>query len=337
MSRILAIQLKRIGDLILTVPALALLKRKRPGTHLTLATWGAAGQLVPAIPAVDEHLSYRPWRPNAALWTELASARPDAALDFNGSDRSVFLTWLSQARLRATYTKRAQGRLRGAVFHRTCDASLKHLHTVDHMIALLETLGIDPEPEPLRLAVPETNRETARAALRAAGWNGEPYAVVHAGTARAEKYWLPDRWATVIRALHGQHGLAIVLTGGRDPHETEHLRAIQARLPAGFPLISLAGKTGLLETAAVLEGAAFAVGVDTAAMHLAAAFQRPQVVLYGPTPPWLWRPRHGKALVIHATQPEPLPESPFVVDGPLGEMAGIQADSVVRAARVLLS
>ena len=45
-ERILAIQTKRIGDLILTAPALERLKRERPRSEITLVTIGAAGQLV---------------------------------------------------------------------------------------------------------------------------------------------------------------------------------------------------------------------------------------------------------------------------------------------------
>lgn len=336
MSRILAIQLKRIGDLVLTVPALTLLKRKRPGDHVTLVTWGAAGQIVPAVPAVDEHLNYRPWRPNGALWLELLSQRFDAVLDFNGSDRSILFSWLSGAALRATYTKRTQGFPRNRVFHRTSEASLKHLHTIDHMIALLECLDIASEPEPLALSLPAESGLRAAECLAGAGLAGQAYAVVHAGTARDEKYWLPERWAEVIRVLLEEHGLPTVLTGGRDPVEARHLAAIRGQLPGDFPLLNVAGSLSLLETAALLKNARIALGVDTAAMHLAAAFQRPQIVLYGPTPPWLWRPRHENAVILHATQDEPLPVEPFVVDGPLGAMGDIRSSTVIRALRDLM-
>ena len=43
---------------------------------------------------------------------------------------------------------------------------------------------------------------------------------------------------------------------------------------------------------------------DTAAVHLAAAFQRPQVALFGPTNPFHWRPRHERAAVISAAKPD---------------------------------
>ena len=89
MQRILAIQIKRIGDLIITVPALRLLRRKRPDAHITLVTAGASGQLAVCIPGIDEHLNYRSWRLNAPLWSTLFADSYDFSLDFNGTDRSV--------------------------------------------------------------------------------------------------------------------------------------------------------------------------------------------------------------------------------------------------------
>ncbi|MEZ5433944.1 MAG: glycosyltransferase family 9 protein [Verrucomicrobiales bacterium] len=335
MSRILAIQLKRIGDLVLTVPALTLLKRKRPGDHVTLVTWGAAGQIVPAVPAVDEHLNYRPWRPNGALWLELLSQRFDAVLDFNGSDRSILFSWLSGAALRATYTKRTQGFPRNRVFHRTSEASLKHLHTIDHMIALLECLDIASEPEPLALSLPAESGLRAAECLAEAGLAGQAYAVVHAGTARDEKYWLPERWAEVIRVLLEEHGLPTVLTGGRDPVEARHLAAIRGQLPGIFPpqcrrVPQSFGNGSLAEKRPRRPRGRYCGDAS------AAAFQRPQIVLYGPTPPWLWRPRHENAVILHATQDEPLPVEPFVVDGPLGAMGDIRSSTVIRALRDLM-
>ena len=107
MQRILAIQIKRIGDLVLTAPALRRLRRDRPDAHITLVTLDAAGQLVPCIPGIDEHLNYRSGRANLALWSQLALGRYDVVLDFNGTDRAAFMTFLSHAGIRAGYEKRA--------------------------------------------------------------------------------------------------------------------------------------------------------------------------------------------------------------------------------------
>lgn len=316
MERILAIQIKRIGDLILTAPALSRLRRAKPEAEIVLVTMGAAGQLVPAIPAVDRHFSYRYGRPNALLWSSLINDSYDAVLDFNGADRSLFMAWLTGADLRATYEKRAKGWLREQVYTHTSNAKLRPYHTVDHMAALLDVLDIPApeagvESEPLSLAIPEDVQTAVDARLAALGLDSAAgFAVVHPGTARPEKYWQADRWADVIRSLADQR-LPCVITGGKDPEEKQHLDQILSSLPEDQRPMVVAGELSLLETAAVIRRATLALGVDTAAMHLASAFRIPQVVLFGPTNPFHWRPRHAGARIVLAGHEGIMSESDY--------------------------
>ncbi len=104
---------------------------------------------------------------------------------------------------------------------------MKTRHTADHHTDLLRALGISVEGVPMTLALPEDARAEAAGALANVR---VPFAVVHPGTARAEKYWLPERWAEVISALRKEHGLTVVLTGSKAPDERAHLDAIQAAL-----------------------------------------------------------------------------------------------------------
>ena len=110
------------------------------------------------------------------------------------------------------------------------------------------------------------------------------------------------------------------------------------RLPVSSEgvFVNLAGKTDLLALAAVVERAALVVSCDTAMVHLAAAFRRPQVALFGPTNPFHWRPRHEAALVISAAQPDwPLTDfQPRMKGAPMDR---ISTNVVIRATEVLLA
>lgn len=335
MQRILAIQIKRIGDLILTAPALARLRQARPDARITLVTMGAAGELVPAIPAVDEHFSYRYRRPNLALWADLALSNYDVALDFNGLDRSRLMTGMSRAAIRATYEKRARGIWGDILYTHVSQAPLRRFHTVDHMLALLDVLDLPPSSgaAPASMTVPETVRLHTDRLLAGRGVDG-PFAVVHPGTARPEKYWLPERWAGVIDAVAaGPDGLPCVITGGSDAAERQHIGAILAATRQR-PIV-LAGELSLLETAAVIQRATMALGVDTAAMHLAAAFQRPQVTLFGPTNPYHWRPWNPEGRVVVPGDSGPLDESRLDPEAPGAAMSDILTSQVLSAIATL--
>ena len=63
-------------------------------------------------------------------------------------------------------------------------------------------------------------------------------------------------------------------------------------------MVDFSGKTDLLTLAALIARARLLVTVDSAPMHLAAATRTPQVILFGPTNPFHWRPRESPALIL---------------------------------------
>lgn len=342
MERILAIQIKRIGDLILTAPALRLLRRQRPDAHITLVTTGAAGQLACCLPGINEHLNFRTGKANLSIWATLLAESYDVSLDFNGTDRSVGMSLFAGAKKRATYTKRALGFPRSAIFTHTNGASLKQLHTIDHMIALLETMGIpasDPR-EVLQLDIPQAIQSSAHKILQQHHLEIETqaFALIHPGTARSEKYWNVSGWSSVIDSLVKQRQLPVVITGGSDAEELAHINAIKVscQQPTRSQIIDLAGKLTLTQTAHVISQAKLILGVDTAAMHLASAFQKPQIVLYGPTNPYHWRPLHEQARVILAGHEHALSDDQFQTEIREASMDLVSAPQVLNVAAALL-
>lgn len=311
--RILLLQMKRIGDLVLTGPAIADLRRRYPDAHLTLAVSESVRGLLPAFAEMNETLVFG--KNAGASWWRIATGRWDATLDFTGNDRSALLAALSKARHRIGFTWMRKNRLRRLVYNRFVDSPVREAHTVDHYLHLLEGLDSHPShrasalpPTGFALQIPAVSEAAVTKLLAEQGVVG-PYAVVHPGSARKEKYWLPDRWATVICHLRSA-GLAVALTGGNDSFERAHLAEIVARVqddPAGsspVPLLQFAGALDLLQLAALVRGARLVLSCDTAVVHLAAAFQVPQIALFGPTNPFHWRPRHANSVVLSAVQPE---------------------------------
>ena len=100
--KILLLQLKRIGDLILTTPAINAVREKFPEAHLWLVVSPAVSELLPAIGGIDKVLIVSGEPGDALDWLSLFVSRFDYCLDFTRNDRSSFLTFLSHARKRIT-------------------------------------------------------------------------------------------------------------------------------------------------------------------------------------------------------------------------------------------
>ena len=95
------------------------------------------------------------------------------------------------------------------------------------------------------------------------------------------------RWIEAGRQLSEQ-GFQIVISAGPDEEEVE--AAEQIREAIGRETLSTAGQLSWTKLAWLLYRASLFVGVDTAAMHLAAACQTPTVALFGESIASYWHP-----------------------------------------------
>jgi len=261
-----------LGDLLTGVPAIRAVRAAVPDSRLVLATTEALRPLAELIDAVDEVLPARELRP--LHWIGPA---PELAVDPHGKGPA------SHEIVAALHPERL-----------LCFGSPGYpgptWHADEHEVArwcrlVAEGLGVDADPEALDLAVPQ----------------GEPpvcdAAVVHPGAAFPGRRWPADRFAAVARHL-SDSGSDVRITGG--PAEVELARSVAAAAGLGEDAV-LAGRTTSLELAAVVAAARVVVSGDTGVAHLATAYRRPSVVLFGPVSPALWGPppRAGKQGTLH--------------------------------------
>src|SRR5260370_3115260 len=107
--KILLMQLKRIGDLIVTTSGLAALRERLPEAQLTLVVSKDCADLLPAISNVDRILIARRNLRDLSLFFSVAAGRFDYCVDFTRNDRSASLALLSGARRRVvSYRGREQ-------------------------------------------------------------------------------------------------------------------------------------------------------------------------------------------------------------------------------------
>jgi ADP-heptose:LPS heptosyltransferase len=256
-----------LGDLLTGVPAVRAIRAAVPDHHLVLATTSALEPLAALIDAVDEVLPARELQP-----LDWSRPPPELAVDLHGKGPAshVVVADLAPVRLLTFDSPGYPGPRWYADEH--------EVHRWCRLVA--EGLGVPADPDALDLAVPAVPPPVIGAA------------VVHPGAAFPGRRWPPERFAAVARQLAAA-GQDVRITGG--PAEA----ALAAGVAAGAGLGSdavLAGRTSPLELAAVVAAARVVVSGDTGVAHLATAYRRPSVVLFGPVSPVLWgpppRPQH---------------------------------------------
>jgi len=199
-------------------------------------------------------------------------------------------------------------------------------------MALLKPLGVPNAHYSLHLQIPEPARARADQ-FRRDSKIGDRFVIFHPGSARKEKFWEPARWATVIEHAGRNNDVDLVLTSGASRLEQTHIAEIKSKMRE--PVVDLSGKTDLLTLAALIGQARLLVTVDSAPMHLAAAMQTPQVILFGPTNPFHWRPRESPALILQGKSTAPVSE--FSPVQPRLPMSQISTEAVIGAMDSLLS
>jgi predicted lipopolysaccharide heptosyltransferase III len=331
--KILLLQLKRIGDLILTTPAVAALRDSFPDAQFTIVVSSECADLLRAISNVDRILIARRNLRDLALVLPVAARRFDYCIDFTRNDRSAFLSLLSGARRRVvSYRVREQSKMRARAYTDFVGVRMRDMHTIDYNLALLEPLGVRATSSVPRLQLPQIAHEKADALLR--DWKIiRPYIILHPGSARREKLWEPGRWAELIEQFARNNDFDLVLTSGASADEQAHIAAIKSKVQQ--QIIDLSGKTNLLTLAALIARARLLVTVDSAPVHLAAATRTPQVILFGPTNPFHWRPRGSPAAILQGKSEGPVTE--FLPVQPRFAMSQISTEAVISAMDSLLS
>lgn len=162
----------------------------------------------------------------------------------------------------------------------------------ERVMSLLGLIGLPEGDSDLYYPLSSTAAQAAEDLLQGQGLPRQGrYAVLCPGAGWPGKQWLPERFAEIGDRIRTRTGCAVVLAGSGA--EQPLCDAVARRMKES--VIRLDGKTTLDQLAAVLAKAAVFVGNDSGPMHLAACFQVPTVVFFGPTVASKWAPRHAAA------------------------------------------
>jgi heptosyltransferase-3 len=333
--RILFTKLRHIGDNLLVTPIMVATKRKYPDAEIWLAVRRSTEGILAGCPEIDRIVttarpeeSKRSWKDKVgdlATLSLIARTRFDYAFELGDNDRGRTLVAASIAPVRGAH--RGEPGL-NAFWQRAftdivpTDRSSMHQVEMDYIIPK-RVLGLPEEPPALRF---DTSATRPWGALFDP--ESEEFAVLHAATRWESKSWPLDRWrATLARIL--EFTPRVIVSCGPGTAERKEAEALCSGF--GDRVATTGGKSSWGQLAWLLQRARYYVGVDTAAMHLAAAMQCPSVTLFGQSIPGQfgpWRCPHVMVAPAGRKVGEPS-EKPGGV--PNYRMLSIGVDDVVSA------
>jgi lipopolysaccharide heptosyltransferase II len=298
-KRILCVRLDRLGDILMTTPAIRALRTSFPGRHITLLTSSVGAQAAPFLSEVDDVIAYEaPWHglspcasPGADLGMQrmLESRRFDAAAIFTVYSQSALpaamLCYLAGIPRRLAHCRENPY---GLLTDWVCEPEPHNgvRHEVERQLALVAKVGAVCADTRMRLTVPPQARLAlaARLAARDIAPRG-PWFVIHPGASAASRRYPPDRFGEVAARLAHESAWPILLTGSSD--ETALVREVieSADSSVRARLHDLSGLLTMGEFAALIESTTVLVTNNSGPVHLASALGTPVVDVYALTNP----------------------------------------------------
>lgn len=296
-TRILVLRGGALGDFIVTLPALHLLRRAWPAAHVTLVGHARAAALGRHAGLIDRVVSqsdarwaalYQPAPLPAALAAELAAF--DLVLNFWPDPEDELTRHFPRHPAQRFLTAPAQPTLAPAAAH---------------YCAALQPLGLAADSFRFSLGTPSPNARLV---------------AVHPGSGSPRKNWPLERWLTLLPQLPAPVSLVLGEAERWPASPTPSsalLDATPLAPPPAPPTLRLVDRP-LPELVAHFQNCRLFLGHDSGISHLAAACGVPCVLLFGPTDPTMWAPpgehvhvlRRGPDLtaigvddVLAATQP----------------------------------
>ena len=341
--RILLIRLSAIGDIVFATPLIGAFRRAYPQAHLAWLAQDTYCALLRGQPGLDQVISWpygtirRLAREGhwlallgrlARLTAELRGERFDLVVDLQGLLKSALPAWLTGAPRRIGLGGREGGRLLlTEIIPRDRAAADPRIGSEYRFLA--ETLGLPVDELRMRLVIPPSASETAAALIADQGL-AAGYLVICPFTTRPQKHWHADRWAGLAKRLRAELGLAVVMLGG--PADRGAAAALTAA--ADGAIVDLVGRTSLPEAAAMIQRSRLLIGVDTGLSHMGIALERPTLLLFGSTRPYLDTGRADARVIYHPMDCSPCRRRP-TCDGAFHCMAAIDIDEVMAALATL--
>lgn len=276
-GKILVIRGGAIGDFILTLPALAALRRQFPEAHLEVLGYPHIIQLAVAGGLVDR--AQRIEAPELAAFFARNGQLTESMVDYF-SDFDLIISYLYDPDhiFHENVSRCTPGQFL-ACPHRPNEREQTHASKV--FLQPLERLAIFDADHVPRLAVQTKGAKARRLAL-------------HPGSGSERKNWPEQHWANLLEILVASTSHELLLIGGEA--EGERLQRLSAALPPHR--VRVAQSWPLAELAAAVQNCQAFVGHDSGISHLAAALGLPGVILWGESREEIWRPPSDKVRVL---------------------------------------
>ncbi len=299
-KNILLIRTDRIGDVVLSLPMLPVLRQHFPSAKITMMVRRYTKELVERHPCVDEVMVWeangeRSLMQNVSL---LKKKQFDVAILPYPRFNLALIMFLAGIPIRVGTGYRWYSFLMNRkIFEHRKDAKR---HEVEYNLNLLSAIGIDLTGKPqFEFAIPVDVQNAVEQVMRSDGILDSRFAVLHAGSGGSARDWSVENFAKLGDELQSAVNIKVVLTG--EKNEKKLVETLASKMKS--TPINYTGQFSLQELGALVRRASVFVSNSTGPLHIASMVGTPVVAFYPPIiqcSPVRWGPYTEKKRVFTA-------------------------------------
>ena len=266
--KFLIVRFSSIGDIVLTSPVIRCLKKQVPGAEIHFLVKEAFLPVVRHNPYIDKiHVLAHSWE---LMIEELKIEEYDYIIDLHHNVKTLRLKKELGVKSFSFYKLNIQKYIYTAFKLNL----LPKVHIVDRYLDTLRSFGVKNDGQGLDYFIGK-GEETKKEDIPASHYAGYIACVI--GAAHGTKRWPVHKW----KAFCAKMDHPVVLLGGKEDRQNgDEIASVD-----DVKVYNACGKFSLNESADLVRKSKLVITNDTGLMHIAAAFKKPIISLWGNTVP----------------------------------------------------
>ena len=300
-NKILLIQLDKIGDIVLSTPAVEALRSSFPKANIDFLSSCETDKLLINNPNLNKIVvfdsilfNFKRLRilhvfKNILLLKKLRAESYDILIDLRADIRSIFIMWLIGGKRRISQEIRSGG------FLLTDIAPYKGInHETRRKLDIVEYISGKKwcKVPAKQVYYDAVDKEYVDSLLRS--YNADAYAVIHATAGWRYREWPGEYFLKTSKWIKNNLNIKVFWVGSRN-----EWRNLEKFIHDEEGIHNLSGKLTLNQLAYLLKNTRLFIGNDSGVMHIADSFEIPVIALFGPNDPVRYGPTGKNAEVIY--------------------------------------
>ncbi|GGQ05399.1 glycosyltransferase family 9 protein [Shewanella litoralis] len=328
------LRLSAIGDVCHAVAMVQAIQQHYPDLAITWVIGKVEYQLLKHLPGIEFVIfdKSKGWRSYAQLRSDLKGQHFDVLLHMQVALRATIASLMIKARIRVGFDKARAKEGQWLVTNHAVEP-IAEPHVLDGFMGFAKAIGVTDLTPHWHIPVPQADTDFATQLI-----GNDKVLVICAAASKAERNWLPERYAAAADYAISQ-GFKVMLCGGPTVLEKNLADVIQSHSQHTFD--NQVGKTTLTQLLAVLKQASLVLAPDTGPLHMAVTQGTPVIGLYAHSNPGRTGPYHFRQYTV-SVYPQVIAKQ-FSAEVKWGTrakgehlMAMIEADDVIKNMKKLM-